>query len=195
MNLASLSQRRVISLDRAEPLERAARAMRDSHVGALVVTETTPQGRRVLGIVTDRDLALQALMENADAATAEIGDYVDGTVVAAPEDADLAEGIECMREAGVRRLVLHDDEGHLTGVVSFDDLLAATAAQLASLAGITQRGLQHEVEALAEDGHGEAPVVLRLPAMGTAGWTASASVTSAMASSSPACAPGLRAPL
>ena len=180
MNLASLCQRRVVALDRTEPLERAARAMRDRHVGALVVTETTPQGRRVVGIVTDRDLALQALAENADAATAEIGDYADGTVVAAPEDEDLADGIERMREAGVRRLVLHDDEGHLTGVVSFDDLLAATALQLEALAGIAQRGLQREVEALSDDGEAAAPMVLRLPSIGTAGW---ASATASLASS------------
>lgn len=172
MNLGSICQRRIVALDRGEPLERAAQLLRDEHVGALVITEATPQGPRVAGIVTDRDLAVQALGENADAQSAEVGEYVDGTVISAPEDADLATGIDCMREAGVRRLLLHDSDGHLTGLVSFDDLFAACSRQLAALAEVSQRGIQHETEAMAEAAPSTLPL-LRLPSMGTAGWTLS----------------------
>lgn len=169
MNLGSICQRRIVALDRGEPLERAAQLLRDAHVGALVITESTPQGLRVAGIVTDRDLAVQALGENADAQSAEVGEYLDGTVVSAPEDADLATGIECMREAGVRRLLLHDDAGHLTGLVSFDDLFTACSRQLAALAEVSQRGIQRETEAMAEVPASALPM-LRLSSVGTAGW-------------------------
>ena len=63
MNLGSLCQRHVITVDRHDSLQRAAHQMRDQHVGALVVTDDTPEGRRVVGLVTDRDLALAVLAD------------------------------------------------------------------------------------------------------------------------------------
>jgi CBS domain-containing protein len=74
-----------------------------------------------------------------------------------------------MQAAGVRRLLVHDADGHLVGLVSFDDLLPACIAPLSGLAEVIRKGLEREV---AERGAIAQPVrpLLRVPAMGTVGW-------------------------
>ena len=103
MNLGSLCQRHVITVDRNDTLQKAAHQMRDQHVGALVVTDDSNEGRRVVGLVTDRDLALAVLADGSTAPHQSVGSLVDGTLISATEQADLSDGIDLMRAAGVRR--------------------------------------------------------------------------------------------
>jgi hypothetical protein len=74
-----------------------------------------------------------------------------------------------MRLAGVRRLLVHDAQNHLAGLVSFDDLLPACIGPLGGLADVLRKGIEREV---AERGAIAAPPrpAVRVPAMGTAGW-------------------------
>ena len=170
MNLGTLCQRHVITVDRNDSLQRAAHQMRDQHVGSLVVTDDTPQGRRVVGLVTDRDLALAVLADGGSAAQQRVGALVDGTLVSAGEQADLWQGIELMRSAGVRRLLVRDDQGHLAGIVAFDDLIDACARQLGGLADVVRQGIQREALERAQAAAVATTLTLQVPALGTAGW-------------------------
>jgi CBS domain-containing protein len=174
MNLGSLCQRHVITVGRDDTLQAAARQMRDQHVGALVVTDDTSEGRRVVGLVTDRDLALAVLADGGTTAQQRVGSLLDGTLVSANELADLSDGIDLMREAGVRRLLVRDDQGHLAGIVSFDDLIDACATQLAGLADVVRKGIQREAVERAQVANVATALHLHVPALGTAGWQLSA---------------------
>jgi predicted transcriptional regulator len=156
--------------ERSTLLLAAAQRMREQHVGCLVVVDTGGDGPRVAGVVTDRNLAIEVLARGGDAAQMPVGRVSQGRLIGIPEDADLAEAVQSMQAAGVRRLLVHDAVGHLVGLVSFDDLLPACVMPLAGLAEVLRKGLEREV---AERGAIAAPSrpVLRVPAMGTAGWT------------------------
>jgi CBS domain-containing protein len=169
MNLGSICTRRVITIDTQQSLQQAAQLMRDQHVGALVVTQETPEGRRIVGIVTDRDLAIEVLADSTLAPRESVGRLVDGTLVSAAASAGLSQGVDLMRAAGVRRLLVRDEHGHLVGIVSFDDLLDACAQQLTGLADVVRKGIQREA---AERADATAPQSLKLqvPALGTAAW-------------------------
>jgi CBS domain-containing protein len=130
MKLQSLCQRPLVTIDADQTLQRAAQLMREQHVGALVIVEPRPEGTLVAGIVTDRDLAIEVLARGGDVAQVPVGRLAGGTLVSAGADADLADAVARMQAAGVRRLLLHDAEGHLLGLVSFDDLLQACVAPL-----------------------------------------------------------------
>jgi CBS domain-containing protein len=173
MNLGTLCKRHVVSIDRGQSLHQAARLMREQHVGSIVVTDDGPEGRRVIGIVTDRDLAIEVLADSGTALTQPVGELLDGTLVSAPSHAGLEQGIDLMRAAGVRRLLVRDDQGHLAGIVSFDDLLDACAQQLSGLADVMRKGLQREAteRALASTPQ---TLTLQIPALGTAAWQVSA---------------------
>lgn len=99
-------------------LTDAARALRERDIGALPVSEHG----RVVGIITDRDIALRVVAE---------GDWPDHTLVRAvmtPEvvhvapDDGVDEAMSRMEEHGVHRLPVLDAEGALAGIVTLADL-------------------------------------------------------------------------
>lgn len=169
MKLQSLCQRALVTIEADQPLQRAAQLMREQHVGALVIVEPRPEGTLVVGIVTDRDLAIEVLARGGDAAQQPVRRFAGTALVSAPADADVAEAVVTMQTAGVRRLLVHDADGHLLGLVSFDDLLQACVAPLAGLAEVLRKNLARET---AERGALAAPPQpkVRVPSVGTAGW-------------------------
>jgi CBS domain-containing protein len=173
MNLGTLCKRHVVSIDRGQSLHQAARLMREQHVGSIVVTDDSAEGRRVIGIVTDRDLAIEVLADSGTALSQPVGELLDGTLVSAPSHAGLEQGIDLMRAAGVRRLLVRDEQGHLAGIVSFDDLLDACAQQLSGLADVMRKGLQREATERAMAATPQT-LTLQIPALGTAAWQVSA---------------------
>lgn len=169
MKIASLCTRRVVTVDANASLAQAAALMREHHVGALVVTTQTAEGLAVSGLVTDRDLVLDVLARGLDPAGRRIGALASATVASVAEDDDASTAIATMQRAGVRRLLVTDADGRLAGIVSIDDLLRGFANEFAGLAGVIRAGVDREA--------GETlPVpplpteLLRIPAMGTAGW-------------------------
>ncbi len=134
-NVASLCRRELVTIDQGATLVEAARAMRRHHVGALVVTAEADGGAQVVGVVTDRDLALEVLARDLAPAELRIGVLASRQLVAVPGEVDVAAAVAKMREAGVRRLLVADGaSGAVHGLVSHEDLLEALAADLAGLA-------------------------------------------------------------
>jgi CBS domain-containing protein len=85
MNIGSICQRRLVTIERTNSLAQAATLMRERHVGALVVTTSTAEGPRVDGIVTDRDLVVGALAEGLDAASVTVGGGARARLAGGPE--------------------------------------------------------------------------------------------------------------
>lgn len=163
MGIASIAQRRVVTIDVHASLREAAQLMRDRHVGAVVVTQADDPARQLVGVVTDRDLALLVVAEGRSPSE-RVGDAVGTSPVAIPVSASTAQAAQAMRNVGVRRLLLVDGKGHLAGIVTLDDLIASCADQLNDLSQALERGLEHEVDRGASDaGLAEQPPVVVPP--------------------------------
>jgi CBS domain-containing protein len=172
MGLDAVCVREIVTVDRDASLQQAARLMREHHVGSLVVTQPAPDALQAVGIVTDRDLAVEALARGIDGANESVGSLVgSGPLHSVAEDADVGAAIALMQTAGVRRLLVRDREGHLCGLVSFDDLLRVFAAQLGALAAVLPRAIEREAAQRARAPVPPAAPLVRVPAVGTAGWT------------------------
>jgi len=169
MNVGSVCTRRIVRIDSGGTLAQAARLMREHHVSALVVTSEAPEGLRVGGIVTDRDLVMDVLARELDGTAVRIGELASREVVSVSENDDLTDAIAAMQETGVRRLLVTNADQQLVGVVSLDDLIDVLASQLDGLAKVIRSGMRREVDEAAA-APPPSPVVLRIPAMGTAGW-------------------------
>lgn len=169
MDLKSLCHRPIVTIEAEQPLQRAAQLMREQHVGALVIVENRTEGAHAVGIVTDRDLAIEVLARGGDVAQVPVGRLSRGHVVSALDTADLTDAVGLMQGAGVRRLLVRDAQGHLVGLVSFDDLLQACVAPLAGLAEVLRKGLERERAERDALAPASQPRV-HVPAMGTAGW-------------------------
>jgi signal-transduction protein with cAMP-binding, CBS, and nucleotidyltransferase domain len=151
-------------------VQQAAALMREHHVGAVVVTEPRDEGHGVCGLVTDRDLAIEVMARGSDGALARVSQLTMGKLVGASMHASVDDAVALMQSHAVRRLFVHDDDGGLIGLVSFDDVLRACADRLSALADVLRKGIEREtVERPAVAAAPRQPL-LRVPATGTAGW-------------------------
>lgn len=147
MNVGSICTRDAIAVDQDTTLHEAARRMREEHVGALVVTGLGADGPEVIGVVTDRDLAIEVLARGRDGASVSVSALVSGRLVAVPAAASLSDAVATMEEHGVRRLLVTGDAHELIGVLSIDDLVEAWAADMARLARALRRATERETRA------------------------------------------------
>ena len=173
MNIGTLCTRRIVTINTASSLAQAATLMREFHVGALVVITQAADGEAVSGIVTDRDLVLDVLARGLDVTGVCVGDVARERIASVSEDDDLEAAIAVMQERGVRRLLVTDANQHLSGIVSLDDLIVASAGTAGGLAQVIRRGIEREVAQTGTPAP-PAPIGLRVPAVGTAGWGATA---------------------
>jgi CBS domain-containing protein len=134
MNIGSICKRDAVTIDQAATLHDAAQMMREQHVGALVVTGEDADGMAgVLGVVTDRDLAVEVLARGRDGASVSVATLISGRMVAVPWDASLSDAVAAMESEGVRRLLVTGRLQELIGVISIDDVIEAWAADMSRL--------------------------------------------------------------
>lgn len=144
MHIADICQRHIVTVAAVATLREAANRMREHHVGSLVVTVESEGQSEVVGVLTDRDLAIEALARGLDGADLRVGQIASRQLVAVPETAGIAEAVAAMKQAGVRRLLVTAANGELSGIVAADDLLAALADQMSGLAEALRSGTSRE---------------------------------------------------
>ena len=101
-------------------LAEASRRMKQSGCGTLVVVDG--HGRTV-GILTDRDLALAVGDRRRNAAAAPVATAMSHGVHSCRPDDDLAQVVQQMSAARVRRLPVINAAGDVKGVISIDDII------------------------------------------------------------------------
>jgi CBS domain-containing protein len=148
MRIERIYTRNVVGTSRSSTLASAAAAMRKFHVGSLLVTDDPPGEGHAIGVVTDRDVVIQAVAEGLDTRALTVGDVMTPGINYIPEKADLHEALEIMRTRGVRRLVVTRDGGQVAGVLSMDDVIDGLAADMASLAQVVKTEAEGEREEL-----------------------------------------------
>jgi len=130
-------------------VNEAARLMRDRHVGCLVVVEErTLEDRVVVGMLTDRDIAMAVVAEDRDPHGMRVGDVMSKGVISAREDDSLADLLSAMRRKGVRRVPVVSPQGSLIGVVALDDVLDVLAQEMKAVADAVGAASRHEATAL-----------------------------------------------
>lgn len=143
IDIGTLCEREVVGIPGRASVREAAALMCEEHVGSLVVV-TGDDPPEVLGILTDRDLVLDVLGRDQPAAPLRAGDLAKTPPVAVRASASLAEAVAAMDKAGVRRLLVVDDDGGVVGLVAAEDLMAAIAQELAGLARALHSGIERE---------------------------------------------------
>jgi CBS domain-containing protein len=87
-----------------------------------------PDGH-VAGMITDRDIAIAVATKGRTADRIEVREVMTGYVFGcAPEDS-IQKALDTMRVRKVRRLPVVDDQGHLKGIVSFNDIVLHTSGK------------------------------------------------------------------
>jgi len=121
--------------------------MRQKHVGDVVVVNDPDSERVPLGVVTDRDLAIEVLGHGRDAATTTVASLMRTPVVIAKDSEDTRAVIERMHAHGVRRIPVVDARGVLLGIVTLDDLLKSLLSDMQLLLETETRAQRREQSA------------------------------------------------
>jgi CBS domain-containing protein len=107
----------VRSLSPSQSLADAATLMKNEDVGSLPVAE---QGR-LIGIVTDRDIVIRAVVEQRDARVVKVEEVMSRDPITVTPEQDLEEALRLMGSSQVRRLPVVE-KGRLIGIMAQADL-------------------------------------------------------------------------
>jgi CBS domain-containing protein len=96
----------------------AAKTMRDDDVGLVPIVE----GDRLVGTITDRDIALRVVAEEREPRSTTVREVASTDLVTVDPQQDLDEALRLMAEHQVRRLPVVEEDGRLVGIVAQADV-------------------------------------------------------------------------
>lgn len=135
MKVKDLCQPEVVTVASDTAVVDAARLMRERHIGYLIVVDRTDAAAKApVGVLTDRDIVVEAVAQSVDPGRLLVGDIMSRRPVVIGEDVDLSLALERMRITGVRRLPVVDQGGALAGVLSLDQVIEALSADMHNVA-------------------------------------------------------------
>ncbi|MFL5574837.1 MAG: CBS domain-containing protein [Gemmatimonadaceae bacterium] len=105
---------------------QAAKLMRDEDVGVVPVVEEAGGGQRVVGLLTDRDLAIRLVAEGRDPDAVAVRDLMSASPKTARADDDVEDVMSLMAREQVRRVPIVDERGALVGIVAQADVVLET---------------------------------------------------------------------
>lgn len=146
MSVGEVCNRDVVVVKKSESALDAALLMRRFHVGDLVVIEEEGGQRIPVGIVTDRDIVIEAVAEDVNCRELTVGDIMSTDLVTVNEDEDVIDTVKMMRATGIRRVPVVDGSGVLVGIVTVDDLIELLAEVLDDLTKLIRREQKREQE-------------------------------------------------
>ena len=120
----------VVCCDPELSLPDTAALMRKHHVGDVVVIEARSGARVPIGIVTDRDIVIETMALQLDAALFTAGDIMNTPLVTVKENTGFVETLRLMRSNGIRRMPVVTETGTLYGMVTADDIVRTLALEL-----------------------------------------------------------------
>ena len=140
MSVGEICNRNVVVAPRDEMIIDAAKRMRTSHVGALVVIENRNGKHFPVGIVTDRDIVVSAVAGDPEHISyLLVSEVMRGDLITAREHETVEAALKKMEEHGVRRLPIVAADGTLAGILTLDDILQYLTAQQSELVALVAR--------------------------------------------------------
>lgn len=122
MRVFDIMSEQVITVGQDEPVDAAARLLRQHNIGAVPVCDDKG---RLRGMITDRDIAVRCVAAGLYPAETKIGDVMTRGAITISDNAYVSDAARLMADAQIRRLpVCHD--GKLVGMLALADLARST---------------------------------------------------------------------
>ena len=120
MNVEEIMSRNVKCCRPEASLSEAAALMWEYDCGALPVVDGE---NRVMGMITDRDIAIAAATKGRLATDISVGEVMSGNVYACALSEDINSALKTMRREKVRRLPVVGKDGKVAGILSISDIV------------------------------------------------------------------------
>ncbi len=117
-------------------VREVANLMKEHKVGCVVITQMEVP----VGIITDRDITIRVVAEGISFDT-PVEEVMTKNIVVANENDQIRDIIKIMREKVIRRIPVIDDNGNLSGIVTFDDIFVEIADEIFNLSRIPRSGM------------------------------------------------------
>lgn len=107
-------------------LAEVAKKMRDLDVGAIPIGKSD----KLVGMVTDRDIACRGVAEGKDTSKLKAGDVMTKGIIFCSESEELDDALRIMEQKKIRRLPVIDDKKRMVGMLSLGDISRAASREL-----------------------------------------------------------------
>ena len=104
-----------------DSVAKTAALMKSENIGSLPVIENE-QTRKLVGIVTDRDLALKVVAEGRDPQTTKVEAVMTHNVVTCRAEDDLQKALDAMAKHQLRRIPVVDNDNKILGIIAQADV-------------------------------------------------------------------------
>lgn len=101
-----------------DSIQDVARIMKDQDTGVVPVVE----GKKIIGLITDRDIVVRGLAEGRDLTSLRVNELMSKSVRTVKEDMPLADVLDLMGNAEIRRVPVVNGNNELVGIVSLGDI-------------------------------------------------------------------------
>ncbi len=144
MRVGEYCNREVVVVEEEKSVTEAAAVMRQYHVGDVVICKAKYGKQIPVGIITDRDIALEIVAKGTDPDSIRVGEAMSFDLTAVSEHDDLMHVIEVMRDKGIRRVPVIDADEALVGILTVDDIVDLLSEVLVDLAHLVDRQKRRE---------------------------------------------------
>ena len=105
-----------------DTIMEAARIMQSADTGIVPVVD----GKKIVGMITDRDIVVRLIAEGKDVQKARVNDVMTKSVRKVDQDSPINEVVELMSNAQIRRVPVVNNKDEIVGIVSLADLANST---------------------------------------------------------------------
>lgn len=120
MKVRDIMTKQTVSCGGETNIAQAVQLMWENACGFLPVLG---EGHNVIGVLTDRDIAIALGTRNQRASEVRASDVMPRKLFACTADEDVHTALKTLRSEGIRRLPVIDREGELVGILSIDDVV------------------------------------------------------------------------
>jgi CBS domain-containing protein len=117
MKIQDIMSKSIASINANDSVEQAAFLMKEHNVGSVPVCD----GEKVVGIITDRDIALRSVAEGENFKNQQVRTIMTSNPVTGSPDMEVNAAAKLMSDKQVRRLPIVENDA-LVGIVSLGDI-------------------------------------------------------------------------
>ena len=99
-----------------------AQLMKKEDIGPVLIVRDDSEGKHLVGIVTDRDLAIKVVGEGRDPQNTKVESVMTREVITCRADEDVQHAMQAMAQYQLRRIPVVDMDGMLVGIISQADV-------------------------------------------------------------------------
>jgi len=106
------------SVSEKDSIKRVAEIMKREDAGVVPVVD----GRKVIGMITDRDIVVRLIAEGKDPSSAKVNEAMSKQVRTVKEETPINEVLQLMSREQIRRVPVTNNNNELVGIVSIGDI-------------------------------------------------------------------------